>query len=159
MFVETCCPKCGKNIAYIRNYSYNIKTFSSCNVCGGFSFVSGSHDFNRIVENKSVITPIPVGIRCLDYKNLINTADFLNRSLKFFRDDVSLLAAAYSYYCYSESNAYKAILDLNSNKINLTALPILSMYKDIYFIDKEDIDILRRNMSSSEYYLINHLYN
>lgn len=159
MFVETCCPKCGKNSAYIRNYSYNIKTFSSCNNCGGFSFIPGFHNFNRIVEDKSVIIPTPAGIRCLDYKNLVNTTDFLNRSLKFFRGDVNLLAAAYSYYCYGESNAYKAILDLDSNKINLTALPILSMHKDVYFMDKEDIDILRRNMMSSEYYLIRNIYN
>ena len=123
MFVETCCPKCGKNIAYIRNYSYNIKTFSSCNVCGGFSFVSGSHDFNRIVENKSVITPIPVGIRCLDYKNLINTADFLNRSLKFFRDDVSLLAAA-----YLNTNILYQGLEGNELKI----------YKHVFYKDKND---------------------
>ena len=51
MFVETCCPKCGKNSAYIRNYSYSIKTFSSCNNCGGFSFIPGFHNFDKTVDN------------------------------------------------------------------------------------------------------------
>ena len=43
MFVETCCPKCGKNSAYIRNYSHDTRTFSCCNNCGGFSFIPGFH--------------------------------------------------------------------------------------------------------------------
>ena len=155
MFVETCCPKCGKNSAYIRNYSYNIKTFSSCNNCGGFSFVPGFHDFNRTVNDKSVVIPTPAGIRCLDYRNLLDTTSFLNSNIRYFRSDVNLLAAAYSYYCYGESDAYKAIINLDSNKINLTVLPLLSMHKDIYFISKEDVNTLIRNMNPSTYHLIN----
>ena len=131
MFVETCCPKCGKNSAYIRNYSHDIRTFSCCNNCGGFSFIPGFHNFDKTVDNESLATPIPAGIRCLSYKNLVDTANFLNSSIGRFRSGVNLLAAAYSYDRYGESDAYKALINLDSNKINLTVLPLLSMHKEI----------------------------
>ena len=92
MFVETCCPECGKNSAYIRNYSYDIKTFSSCNNCGGFSFVPGFHDFNRTVNDKSVVIPTPAGIRCLDYRNLLDTTSFLNSNIRYFTSGISRLS-------------------------------------------------------------------
>ena len=159
MFVETCCSRCGKNSVSVRNPQYSTKTFTTCSTCGGFSFIIGFNNYSGFSNDNSIVNSIPSVIRCLSYENLVNTVRFLNDTFGNSRYHVNLLAAAYSYYHYGESNAYKTILDLHSYKFNLTVLPVVSAYREIYFMNTEHFDLFKRNLNVLNYHLINSLHS
>ena len=143
MFVMISCPKCGNNSRFIFENPSSFKNFTFCEYCGGFAFAVNHHNIDkRNHHNKNGCTPDI--IRCLSYDNLSDTATYLNEGLSFNRD-VNLLAAAYSHYKYGKSEAYKIILKNGYSSFyssNISLVPIFSIYKDLYFMDKDDIEIL-----------------
>ena len=143
MFAVISCPKCGHNPRFLFDDSSSLKNFTSCEHCGGFAFVVGHHNIekrDRPVENGCT----PDIVSCLSYENLTDTVAYLNEDLSF-RNNINLLAAAYSHYRYGKSKAYKFILENGHSyfyNFNMSLLPIFSVYKDMYFMNKEDLDIL-----------------
>lgn len=159
MFATISCPKCGNNPRFIfENPSFFSRSFTFCERCGGFAFAINHHSiYQHDHHNKNGYTPDI--IRCLSYENLSDTAAYLNEGLSFNRD-VNLLAAAYSHYRYGKSEAYKIILKngySSSYSFNMSLVSIFSVHKNLYFMDKNDIEILLKKTDAVCYSLIEFL--
>lgn len=158
MFAQISCPKCGNNSRFLFDDPSSFKNFTSCEYCGGFAFAVNYHNIdkhNRHNKN-GCISDI---VRCLSYGNISDTAAYLNEGLSFNRD-VNLLAAAYSYYKYGKSEAYKIILKKGYSSFysfNVSLVPIFSVHRDLYFMDKDDTDLLLMKTDAVCYSLIKFL--
>lgn len=143
MFATVSCPKCGNNSRFIFEDPSSFKNFTFCKICGGFAFAVNYHNIDkRNHHNKNGC--IPDIVRCLSYENISDTAAYLNEDLSFNRN-VNLLAAAYSHYRYGKSEAYKIILKNGYGvfyDFNISFVPIFSIHRDLYFMDKDDIELL-----------------
>ena len=158
MFAVIFCPKCGNNSRFISEDPSSFKNFTFCEYCGGFAFAVNYHNIDkRNHHNKNGC--IPCIVRCLSYDNISDTAAYLNEGLSFNKY-VNLLAAAYSHYRYGKSEAYKIILKnsySNLYNFNISLVPILSIHRDLYFMDKDDIELLLMKTDMVCYSLINFL--
>lgn len=158
MFATISCPKCGNNSRFLFHDSSSFKNFTFCEYCGGFAFSINHHSIdkhNYHSENRYT----PDIIRCLSYENLSDTAAYLSKGLSFNKD-VNLLAAAYSHYKYGKSEAYKIILkNYHSSfySFNVSLVPIFSIHRDLYFMDKDDFKLLLTKTDMVCYSLVNFL--
>ena len=158
MFAQISCPKYGNNPSFIFGNPGSFRNFTSCEHCGGFAFTVGHHNIERPNNpNKNGCTPDIVS--CLSYENLTDTAAYLNEDLPF-NGDVNLLAAAYSHYRYGKSEAYKIILKNGYSSFysfNVSLVPIFSVHRDLYFMDKYATDLLLMKADAVCYSLIRFL--
>lgn len=158
MFSTISCPKCGNNSRFLFEDPSSFKNFTFCEYCGGFAFAINYHSIDKH-NHDSENGHTPDIIRCLSYENLSDTAAYLNEGLSFNRD-VNLLAAAYSHYRYGKSEAYKIILKNGYSSFygfNISLVSIFSAHKDLYFMNKDDIEILLKKTDVVCYSLIKFL--
>lgn len=157
MFAQISCPKCGNKPRFIFG-DPSSRNFISCEHCGGFAFAVGHHNIESN-SNPGKDRCTSDTISCLSYENLTDTAAYLNEDLPFNRD-VNLLAAAYSHYRYGKSEAYKIILKNGYSSFygfNISLVPIFSVHKDLYFMDKYAINLLLKKTDEVCYSLIKFL--
>ena len=143
MFAVISCPKCGNNPRFIFEDHSSFKNFTFCEYCGGFAFAVNHHNINKHNHHNNNGCTSNI-VTCLSYDNISDTADYLNKGLSFNKD-VNLLAAAYSHFRYGKSEAYKIILKNGYSDFygfNISLVPIFSIHRDLYFMDKDDIELL-----------------
>lgn len=158
MFAQIYCPKCGNKPRFIFRDSSSFRNFTSCEHCGGFAFAVGHHNIESN-DNPGEDRCTPDIVSCLSYENLADTTAYLNEDLSFNRD-VNLLAAAYSHYRYGKSEAYKIILKNGYSsfyRFNVSLVPIFSVHKDLYFMDKYATHLLLTKTDAVCYSLIKFL--
>lgn len=158
MFAQIYCPKCGNKPRFIFRDPSSFRNFTSCEHCGGFAFIVGHHNIESN-DNPGEDRCTPDIVSCLSYENLADTTAYLNEDLSF-NSDVNLLAAAYSHYRYGKSEAYKIILKNGYSsfyRFNVSLVPIFSVHKDLYFMDKYATHLLLTKTDAVCYSLIKFL--
>ena len=158
MFAQIYCPKCGNKPRFIFRDPSSFRNFTSCEHCGGFAFIVGHHNIESN-DNPGEDRCTPDIVSCLSYENLADTTAYLNEDLSFNKD-VNLLAAAYSHYRYGKSEAYKIILKNGYSsfyRFNVSLVPIFSVHKDLYFMDKYATHLLLTKTDAVCYSLIKFL--